>query len=144
MLEALHAWTRKHGRLPTTYDWERQGKGRPTASRVWRTFRSWTDFLAAAGYEYKPPPSMRRWSKTQIKIALFEWRYEHDRLPTTTDWEKSTEDHPSRTTVIAKFGSWERFMKAAGYEHDYARQMREHWKRVNRKRKRVTSPARVC
>lgn len=55
IIEAIQAWTRKHGAPPTTTDWYRATEDHPSFSTLYRSsggrFESWAEAMGAAGYE---------------------------------------------------------------------------------------------
>lgn len=51
ILDALVAWTKKHGRTPGWNDWKHAGPDHPTAVTVWLRCGSWTEALVLAGLE---------------------------------------------------------------------------------------------
>lgn len=56
-----------------------------------------------------------RWTRESIIYAIELWHRKHLRIPTTDEWDAAGPDHPSRVTVIRRFGSWNAAMEAAGF-----------------------------
>ena len=56
-----------------------------------------------------------RWTRESIVYAIELWHRKHLRIPTTDEWDAAGPDHPSRVTVIRRFGSWNAAMAAAGF-----------------------------
>lgn len=56
-----------------------------------------------------------RWTREAIVYAIELWHRKHLRIPTTDEWDAAGPDHPSRVTVIRRFGSWNAAMAAAGF-----------------------------
>jgi hypothetical protein len=56
-----------------------------------------------------------RWTPELIVYAIELWHRQHLRLPTTDEWDRAGVNHPSRVTVIRRFGSWNAGMAAAGF-----------------------------
>src|SRR5262245_60022734 len=52
-IDAIQAWVRKTGELPTTYMWMRATKTHPGNARVARLFGTWNNGIRAAGYTPK-------------------------------------------------------------------------------------------
>lgn len=55
-----------------------------------------------------------RWDEATILYAIDLWHRQHLRTPTVAEWETAGPDHPSRATVLRRFGSWSNAMRAAG------------------------------
>ena len=114
ILGALQAWTDAHGRVPRAKDWHR-GTGRfPTSSTVARHFGSWNKGLLRAGLAPPIAETRHRWKDSEIIQVLQTWGRQHGRAPTWSDWQHSSWDRPSRTTVCNHFGSWQAGLAAAG------------------------------
>jgi hypothetical protein len=56
-----------------------------------------------------------RWTPELIVYAIELWHRQHLRIPTTDEWDRAGPNHPSRVTVIRRFGSWNAAMAAAGF-----------------------------
>jgi hypothetical protein len=50
-----------------------------------------------------------------ILYAIELWHRQHLRIPTTDEWDRAGPNHPSRVTVMRRFGSWNAAMAAAGF-----------------------------
>ena len=50
-----------------------------------------------------------------ILYALELWHRQHLRIPATDDWDRAGPNHPSRVTVMRRFGSWNTAIVAAGF-----------------------------
>jgi Homing endonuclease associated repeat len=61
-----------------------------------------------------PRPGFR-WTSELIVYAIELWQQQHLRIPTTNEWVRAGTNHPSRVTVIRRFGSWNKAMAAAGF-----------------------------
>lgn len=64
----------------------------------------------------KKQTKRRSWSKEEIIAAMQEWAAEYGEPPTTTDWRKSSPQHPTAVTVHTLFGSWSAAIEAAGFK----------------------------
>jgi hypothetical protein len=117
ILEACHAWVERHGEPPKQADWMAASPWSPNATRVQQVFGSWNTMIVEAGYTPRRrggrPSFYTREKATEI---LFQWAYDHGRLPTTKDWKLASPDRPSRDQITLLFGSWNAFIVAAGYE----------------------------
>jgi hypothetical protein len=63
------------------------------------------------------PPGPRvgfRWDETTICYAIDLWHRRHLRPPKFEEWLRAAEDHPSASTVLRRFGSWNAAIRAAG------------------------------
>lgn len=57
------------------------------------------------------------WTRERIAGAIHLWVREHNgRLPTTLDWRRAGDKHPTANTVVARYGRWNLAIKAAGYK----------------------------
>lgn len=112
LIAAAVRWDTEHGNPPRVTDWTAATVAHPSKRTVYMVFGSWPDFLLAAGFE----PHRARWTREGVLQALFAWRFEHGKLPSSHQWTKAGEEHPCRYTVRALFGSWNAAVVAAGYE----------------------------
>jgi hypothetical protein len=55
-----------------------------------------------------------QWTPQKIVDAGRRWAEEHGESPKQRDWSRGTPDHPALTAVYNTFGTWARFLKAAG------------------------------
>jgi hypothetical protein len=55
------------------------------------------------------------WTSELIVYAIELWHRQHLRTPTTDEWDRAGPNHPSRVSVIRRFGSWNAAMAAAGF-----------------------------
>ena len=109
ILDAMRRFARRHGRAPSSEEWQVKGPARnPTAAVVRRHFGSFTAALAAAGYE----PHWRRFDDAEALRALRVHFEEHARAPTVREWEKLGR-RPSAGGLIKRFGSWNAALQAA-------------------------------
>ena len=111
IIAALAAWTARHGRPPRDSDWSRAGEDHPSISTVARRFGSLRAALAAAEL---PTPQPTGWSEARIIAAVGEWAQAHGRAPRSTDWIAAAPDHPTTSTVRARFGGFAAAVEAAG------------------------------
>ncbi len=116
VLDALKAWTRAHGRPPTSTEWILRGPGHPCADTVLRKFKTWKHALDAVGLAAAPSPPRRnkRWPRKFVLDALRAWTGAHGRTPSVCDWIRAAPERPSAGTVINYFGSWNNALYAAG------------------------------
>lgn len=56
-----------------------------------------------------------RWTPELIVYAIERRHRQHLRIPTTDEWDRAGLNHPSRVTVIRRFGSWNGAIAAAGF-----------------------------
>ena len=117
IIDALRAWAYTHGRSPTSRDWKKSGLAHPSSVRVYSVFGSWPTALEAAGLT----PRGNEWNRSNVKDAIFRFRFEHGRLPKTRDWRNASDQYPCETTVRKLFGTWNAAIAAAGYEPHHRR-----------------------
>lgn len=94
----------------------------PTLKRL--GFGTWGDFLVEAGFERPekgshrttPPGPARQWTRELVIEQIRAWAAGHGAPPTSKDWVKAGDDHPTSMTVIGLFGSWANGVEAAGFE----------------------------
>jgi Homing endonuclease associated repeat len=121
LLEALRAWTREYGAPPRAADWRRAPRSSsklweaqfprwPPASVLIARFGSWREATRAAGLS----PRRLRWTDEQTRAALRAWARRHGRAPRAVDWSRATDEHPSTSVPVARFGSWTAALRAAG------------------------------
>jgi len=60
------------------------------------------------------------WTTEMMIYAIDLWHRQHLRAPTVDDWIRAGENHPNRTTIQRRFGSWNRSLSAAGLEPEDA------------------------
>lgn len=110
ILEAIRRFARRHGRPPSSEEWQLKGPQRnPTAAVVRRHFGSFTAALAAAGFE----PHWRPFTDDEALLALRAYFQETGRPPTVREWNKLGR-RPSAGGLIKRFGSWNAALDAAG------------------------------
>jgi hypothetical protein len=61
-----------------------------------------------------------RWTTEMMIYAIDLWHRQHLRAPTIEDWIPAGENHPRRTTLQRRVGSWNRALSAAGLDDDRA------------------------
>lgn len=121
IIEAAQVWTERYGVAPRWSDWNRASYENPTNHTVRSRFGSWRNMLAKAGLT----PVVQEWTVEDVTQALFEWRYQHGRLPEPGDWRKNAPGRPTYFTVRNLFGSWGRMLEECGYEKPGARPGRD-------------------
>jgi hypothetical protein len=109
---ALREFAAASGRTPTRADLE-CNEELPSPGTV----RAHLGSLQAALESANLPVARRRWDRDRIVAAIVRYAEEHDRLPTSRDWRRSTGVHPHATTVLQQFGSWSAALAAAGSSH---------------------------
>lgn len=116
MISALTAWTRRHGRPPSSMEWMRADPTHPNATTVRVHFGRWEDALRAAGLPPQPrtPRSAKHWTDPHILKALQAWAAANGRPPAGVDFTVAPPGAPSATTVRSHFGSWNAALTAAG------------------------------
>ncbi len=55
-----------------------------------------------------------RWSERQLIDVILAWTREHGRPPKVPEWRQARDGHPSASTVVNRFGSWNDGIRAAG------------------------------
>lgn len=121
ILEAFRAWTEKHGRPPTSPEWERAGRDHPCRRTVKETFGSFAAGRAAAGIEFRRKNHAGDWTREQVVDAVVQWRFTYGRLPRRIEWDIPPVGFPSAHRVDRLFGSWSGALIAAGYRPNHAR-----------------------
>jgi hypothetical protein len=114
IIQSLHAWTGKHGRPPSSYEWRRGSRTHPQYVTVSRSFGSWDAALEAAGLVSVIRRKRPDWTRDTVIRAVRAWHREHGRAPSMNDWSSGSEDWPSRHVVASRFGSWNLAIAAAG------------------------------
>lgn len=85
ILGAIHRFARRHGRPPSSEEWQLKGPQRnPTAAVVRRHFGSFTSALAAAGFE----AHWRPFTNDEALLALRAHLQEKERPPTVREWQE--------------------------------------------------------
>lgn len=125
---AIREWRDLTGRAPTVPDWSpaHADEGHPGAARflteagrwpsvaaVQAHFGSFSAALEAAGVEHARRGARTRWTPDRIVEAMRMWQRAHGKPPTHEDWQRSSDDHPARSTVSRVMGSWEAALEAA-------------------------------
>ena len=85
----------------------------PSASSVERLFGSWNNAILAAGF--LPRQENKSWSKDECIKAIQLFNEENNRPPRSLDFIKSNSKFPNYTTIMNKFGSWNKGIEAAGF-----------------------------
>lgn len=116
IIEAVQAWAARHGAPPTMPQWKRAAPEHPEKSTVQRVFGSWNEMIEAAGFGPRRPGGQREYTREQAQHALFEWVYEHGRVPRSADWREWNGKRPTATQMVTLFGSWSAAVVACGYE----------------------------
>src|SRR5262245_31529878 len=57
-----------------------------------------------------------KWTREDIICAIQMWAEENGKPPWSNDWKKTGGDWPNNSTVATRFGSWNKAIKAAGFE----------------------------
>jgi hypothetical protein len=113
IIEAIQRWEREYGAPPKATNWQpRATPWHPTIGMVRLVFGNWNAALTAAGFDVRH----RRWSREEIKQAIYQWVYEHGELPTCNEWRVAAPGRPSEGSVRRTFGSWNAGIREAGYE----------------------------
>lgn len=118
ILAAIRDWHRRYGRAPRKHEWDAYRRGRklhPNAMTVKKRFGSWNAGLEAAGLVVNRPGG-RHWSKEAMIAALRADAEARGRPPTAKEWKRAGPDHPSNACAYNVFGSWRKFMAAAGFK----------------------------
>ena len=101
------------GRFPSFTDMQRHDTAVATA--ICRRYGSWNKFKKA-----NFPKEQQRtwqgevWSADQVLFAIRKWTKEHRRAPQARDFNKKDKAYPSTTTIVGRFGSWNRALHMAG------------------------------
>lgn len=121
ILEAIAAWEKEHGSLPTSGDWKYSPNGRtdrdhPSARWVAKIFGTWK--AAIETHQSRPRKRWKIWTEEEIIEALRKWNEEEGQPPAYNDVSRG--DHggrlPSLTSIVSRFGSFRVAMQAAGFE----------------------------
>jgi hypothetical protein len=57
------------------------------------------------------------WPRGKIIAAMWLWAAEHGgRPPRSTDWQLTTDEHPSFNRVVREYGAWSYGVEAAGFD----------------------------
>lgn len=120
IINAITGWYQEHdNQLPSERAWRKAAHGHPSSATVRKVFSSWNAAIMAAGFEPRPfrDGSQRRsWTRDTIVDAIFQWRYDHGRLPRAHEWSYPPDGYPSESVVRHHFGRWNKALEAAGYE----------------------------
>lgn len=118
------AWTpaqviaalRRHD-APKADEWLTEtGGDHPAFSTVRRIFGTWNAALEAAGFPRRGCGTTVYWTHERITDAMGAWAQTHDGAPPTNEeWTKAGPDHPASRQVVARFGSWNAAIDAAGF-----------------------------
>lgn len=118
IINAIQAHYERHRCLPSERDWRKSGHDRPTSVVVRKVFGSWNTGIMAAGFEPRPfrdGSQRRQWTRDLIVDAIFQWKYEHGRLPRANEWSSAPAGYPSEAVVRYHFGRWNAALEHAGY-----------------------------
>lgn len=102
------------GRVPSSEEWTADPE-RPSATAVRNNFGSWNALVRAAGFTPRPSPAEHRWNPL---VVLQLYRADAARLnepPSRSTWN-ATPHRPAHSVVVRHFGSWNAFVRAAGFE----------------------------
>jgi Homing endonuclease associated repeat len=103
IVEALRAWTARHGRPPLSSDWRRAATDHPTAALVPGRFGSWRAALDAAGLA----PGRVEWTREAVVDAIRAHIDRDGRPPLSSEWRRPEGvDIPATQAVVNRFGSW--------------------------------------
>ncbi|MTD47341.1 hypothetical protein GKE82_24350 [Conexibacter sp. W3-3-2] len=102
VLDALRAWAQEHGKAPPKQAWDTTDGSHPSSATVRRMFGSFTEAVRQAGLD----PGRELWTPERITAAIVAFTEQHGRPPTPAEWHESSPDHPCRSTVRNRFGSW--------------------------------------
>jgi hypothetical protein len=113
-LDAISEWALNHrGTPPRQRDWKTAGAGHPCYQTIVQRFGTFGFGLELAGFPRRSKPRPY-WTKARIKLALRAWNVINGRPPKAYDWRGGTPDHPAHNAVMARFGSWNAALAAAG------------------------------
>lgn len=118
IVSAIREWADEHGRQPAASDWlPTVPEGVPSVDTVQREFGSWNAAIEAAGFTpfavgHRPADRTRE----DYIAAAQRWVAEHGRIPKRDEWAQARDGYPSNGGVDYRFGSWNAFIAAAGYE----------------------------
>jgi Homing endonuclease associated repeat len=56
------------------------------------------------------------WNEDAVLDAIRAWHARHGRTPGVADWRNAGYGHPAFTTVIDRFGSWNKAIERAGFQ----------------------------
>ena len=107
--------TEKLGRTPSAKDFDEYVPA-VKARECIKRFGSWTNYLAAAGMR------RRKYSKSELIRQLQEMAQEFGRVPTSTEFNNNRKS-ASTMSCVRQFGSWNRFLVAAGLPVIYNRKV---------------------
>ena len=117
MIAAAQAWAFKHGHPPSADDWRNSTHEHPGSRNCQRVYGTWNSFMDAAGFDPRPAHAPEsKWTRPAMEDALLRWIYAHGRTPRYRDWYAPSPEHPHTTVPQREYGSWNGFLRAAGYE----------------------------
>jgi hypothetical protein len=115
IVEALRAWTARHGTPPLSSDWQHAAPDHPTAALAQRRLGSWRAALEAAGVA----SARVAWTRERVLEAIDAHIDRNGRLPLSSQWRRPDRDEiPPTHVVINRFGSWRAAIAASQSRRD--------------------------
>lgn len=119
IIDAIGAWNSAHGQPPLSNDWQRSGHGHPTSHYVRKIFGTFAAAVRAAGLEPRHRAHLAKpWTRAAVKQAVYEWVYEHGRVPRAEEWQRCDplNRRPTASNVCRLFGNWGEAIRQSGYK----------------------------
>lgn len=117
ILVLARRWNERTGFPPIASEWIFSCEDHPANNTVRGHFGSWNAMIVAAGLTPRPAhnPGRADWSRERVVAACRLFAERNERTPRTRDWLKPHPEYPHTHLAIARFGSWNAMLAAAGF-----------------------------